>query len=164
MSVTIRKLTREILCEYLGQLIAISEICWREINADPWLQDNFLQEHPGKWLLSSIAFNGNEPVGFLISTFRWPPKGGTRRDKGLVGYINKLVIRPEHRRNGIASQLVNHTIEMLSNKMNAREVRLSIDPHNTNAILFWKKQGFTFMETIRDRHGDEMHLYQKELS
>ena len=65
---------------------------------------------------------------------------------GHRGWLYAVAVRPEHRRKGIGSQLVQHAIQALKER-GCVKVNLQIRPANTQVAAFYQSVGFA----IEDR-------------
>ena len=71
--------------------------------------------------------------------------------RGGMAYIMTIGVIDELRRNGIASYLLNKTIELLVNtRPEVKGLCLHVIDHNQSAIHFYIKNGFTVIKTIPD--------------
>lgn len=88
----------------------------------------FLERNPG---LSFIALDGTDVVGAVLCGH-----------DGRRGYIDQLVVRQSHRRQGIGRSLVSRCIYNLM-RIGIRKWHLFVDEENQGAIEFWQRLGFS---------------------
>lgn len=80
---------------------------------------------------------GDDPiVGVIIS------KVEPHRDVRMRGYIGMLVIEPEFRGRGIASELVRRSIDAMITQDNVDEVMLETEVINDGALRLYESMGF----------------------
>lgn len=97
----------------------------------------YLDRNPG---LSFVAEIGDQSVGCIMSGH-----------DGRRGYLQHLVVLPEHRRKGIANALVENCLAMLDALGIAKS---HIDVIRTNALAhaYWQSQGWQLRTDI-DRYS-----------
>ena len=78
-----------------------------------------------------IAYNENEPVGFLSIT----------REKGDSAKLNKLYLVPELHGTGRGQQLIRRSLEVAAS-LGARELWLQVNKRNERAIHAYTRAGF----------------------
>jgi ribosomal protein S18 acetylase RimI-like enzyme len=66
---------------------------------------------------------------------------------GRRGYIHHLAVHPNHRRQGLARQLVDHCLAALANA-GIQKCHLFIFNNNTNGMEFWKSIGWVYRSDI----------------
>ncbi|MFN2174263.1 MAG: GNAT family N-acetyltransferase [Candidatus Promineifilaceae bacterium] len=86
-----------------------------------------LERNPG---LSFVAQDGEQLVGAVLCTH-----------DGRRGYIDQLVVRKSHRRQGIGKGLVSRCIFNLM-RNGIRKWHLFVEEDNQDAVAFWKKLGW----------------------
>ncbi len=76
---------------------------------------------------------------------------------GRRGYIYHAAVHPDHRRQGIATQLVETSMAAL-HKLGIAKVALVVFDHNASGNAFWEKIGFTVRDDLvyRNRAMVEM--------
>ena len=94
-----------------------------------------------------LVFDGEEICGYLIA-------GCCHRN--ISATILKIAVHPEHRRKGIATNLVHKLVEILQDKKIAEIDVIVIDACKP-AILFYKKVGFKTVSTIPQASNDDLH-------
>ena len=97
----------------------------------------YLERNPG---LSFVAETGDQAVGCIMCGH-----------DGRRGYLQHLVVLPEHRRKGIANALVEHCLGALAGLGIAKS---HVDVFKTNdlAHAFWRSQGWKLRTDI-DRYS-----------
>ncbi|MGB6104440.1 MAG: GNAT family N-acetyltransferase [Pusillimonas sp.] len=104
----------------------------------------YLDRNPG---LSFIAQTAGQSVGCIMAGH-----------DGRRGYLQHLVVLPEHRRQGIASALVQHCLAALG-ALGIVKSHVDVMKTNAPAHVYWQSQGWTPRTDI-DRYsfiqgGDE---------
>ena len=94
-----------------------------------------------------LVFDGEEICGYLIA-------GCCHRN--ISATILKVAVHPDHRRKGIATNLVYKLVEILKDKKVAEIDVIVIDTCKP-AILFYKKVGFKTVSTIPQASNDDLH-------
>ena len=89
--------------------------------------DRLLKRNPG---LSFVARDGEQLVGAVLCTH-----------DGRRGYIDHLVVRESHRRQGIGKGLVARCLFNLM-RVGIRKWHLFVQEDNQEAIAFWRKLGW----------------------
>ena len=94
-----------------------------------------------------LVFDGKEVCGYLIA-------GCCHRNVSAT--ILKVAVHPEHRRKGIATNLVHKLVEILKDK-NITEIDVIVIDECKPAILFYKKVGFKTVSTIPQPSNNDLH-------
>jgi len=94
-----------------------------------------------------LVFNGQEVCGYLIA--------GCCHEN-IVATILKIAVHPEHRRKGIATNLVHKLVEILKDRK-ITEIDVIVIDGCKPAILFYKKVGFKTVSTIPQASNDDLH-------
>jgi N-acetylglutamate synthase len=126
VSVFIREMTSADYDEVLAlwrtsPAIAVSDIDSRECI------ERFLDRNPG---LSFVAHDGEKLVGAVLCGH-----------DGRRGYIDQLIVHPDHRRQGIGRNLVSRCLFHLM-RMGIRRWNLFVFEDNAEAIAFWRHLGW----------------------
>ena len=125
-------IVRDAQQEDLAKVLEIEKLSF----ADPWNND-FLEKVSKDIFLVS----GEQEVhGFIIA-------GCCHRN--ISATILKVAVHPEHRRQGIATNLLNKLIVILKNKQIV-EVDVVVDIERTPAISLYKKVGLEIVSTISE--------------
>jgi len=112
--------------EHLPALAEIERRCF----SDPWSEDGFAAELGNPTARFYVALMAGEPVGYA----------GMHNVLG-EGYITNVAVCPEHRRCGIASQLLAYLIEQ-SEKEKMHFITLEVRVSNHAAIALYRSFGF----------------------
>ena len=94
-----------------------------------------------------LVFDGEGICGYLIA-------GCCHRNVSAT--ILKVAVHPEHRRKGIATNLVHKLVEILKDKK-VTEIDVIVIDACKPAILFYKKVGFKTVSTIPQASNDDLH-------
>ena len=89
--------------------------------------DRYLQRNPG---LSFVSEADGELVGCIMSGH-----------DGRRGYLQHLVVRPTHRRQGIANGLVNRCLTELES-LGILKSHIDVLKTNASGALYWEGQGW----------------------
>jgi ribosomal protein S18 acetylase RimI-like enzyme len=100
----------------------------------PWEEGDFMEQEPEKWELSRYATNWAEIVGFLI--------GSHRKE---TYYMNRLMIHPAYRRNGIGKELYYNFEKSCRDKKQENNITLRVLLNNRNALNLYKDLGFEIL-------------------
>lgn len=92
-----------------------------------------MEENPSFFL---GAFLNDELVGCVVASY-----------DGRKGWINRLAVLPEHRRKGIAQQLLSQAEKVLMEK-GAEVIGVLIFNTNAPSLSFFEKMGYEPMEEI----------------
>jgi ribosomal-protein-alanine N-acetyltransferase len=102
-----------------------------------------------------LVFGQPELYGFLIA--------GCRNRNGSASLL-KIAVHPEHRRKGIATNLINKLVEMLRDRQIAYLEVIVLETREP-AISLYKKIGFQLVSTIpQDSHNDDLWVMKLELT
>lgn len=110
-----------------------------------WLEDETYRVY--------VAESDNDIVGFA-SAHRWGPPPIYAESSEV--YLDELYVRPDHRREGQGTQLVN-AVRDWSDRIGARRVRLNVLAANEAARAFWTAldaQPLTLTYTIEQTESD----------
>ncbi|MBR1432445.1 MAG: GNAT family N-acetyltransferase [Ruminiclostridium sp.] len=66
---------------------------------------------------------------------------------GRRGYIYHTAVEPDHRHQGIATELVNKAMEALK-ALGINKTALVVFSNNTDGNIFWEKNGFTSRQDL----------------
>ena len=90
----------------------------------------YLQEKSCNYL---VCRQNTELLGYIFLSIDETYRG--------EGYINELYILPKHRRNGIASKLLDRGLKWLKEN-NCTDICITVNRKNKNALKLYKKFGF----------------------
>jgi len=99
-----------------------------------------------------LVFDGKGVCGYLIA-------GCCHRNVSAT--ILKVAVHPEHRRKGIATNLVHKLVEILKDRK-ITEIDVIVIEGCKPAILFYKKAGFKTVSTIPQASNND--LYEMKLT
>ena len=99
-----------------------------------------------------LVFDGQEVCGYLIA--------GCCHEN-IVATILKVAVHPEHRRKGIATNLVHKLVEILKDRK-ITVIDVIVIEGCKPAILFYKKVGFKTVSTIPQASNND--LYEMKLT
>jgi ribosomal-protein-alanine N-acetyltransferase len=115
--------------------------------ANPW--DRQFLENISKDIF--LVFSGSEVYGFLIA-------GCCHRN--VTASILKIAVHPQHRRKGIATNLLDTLLERLGDKQ-IYEVEVNVLKECESAISFYKKVGFEITATMEQGSlNDDIYLME----
>ena len=119
--------------------------------ANPW--DREFLENIAKAIF--LVFGQYELYGFLIA--------GCGNGNGSASLL-KVAVHPEHRRKGIATNLINKLLEMLRDRQIAHLEVIVLETCEP-AISLYKKFGFKVVSTIpQASHNDDLWVMKLELT
>jgi ribosomal protein S18 acetylase RimI-like enzyme len=128
MKTTILPLTRAALAQ---QLEAFQQLD-AETKGERWGAEHFLQELPGKWECSRVAFDAEGRLaGFAIASL-----------KKEALHLHRLVVGPPHRRSGLGTRLLLAMAHCAQHHA-LPTVTLKLDRANTDAWRLYERLGFT---------------------
>ncbi len=93
-----------------------------------------------------LVFEGIEVCGYLIAGCC---------HKNISATILKVAVHPEHRRKGIATNLVHKLVEILKDKK-VTEIDVIVIDACKPALLFYKKVGFKTVSTIPQTSNNDL--------
>jgi len=129
-----------------GEENCYSEEVMREIFIEDQKDDNFVCSYRDE-IVAYISYN---------------PK--SQRRKGSI-YIINLVVSPEHRKKGIAQNLIYTACKYYQSKGNCLPMSLQVDKDNIPAINLYKKVGFEIKEPICEAdEDDEQYIMEADIS
>ena len=125
--------------EDFAKVIEIEELSF----PTPWDHDFF--ENISKDIF--LVFDGEEVCGYLIAGCC---------HKNISATILKVAVHPEHRRKGIATNLVRKLVEILKDR-NIAEIDVIVMDACKPAMLFYEKVGFQTVSTIPQASSNDLH-------
>ena len=113
---------------------------------------NTFNESPSREFL--VAEKAKKIIGFII---------GIKTNNETVR-IPMLAVHKNYRKQGIGSALVTHLLKKLL-LQNIQHIDLEVKTSNTAAIQFYKKHGFTIIETITNFYqtGENAYIMKRVL-
>ena len=119
--------------------------------SNPW--DRQFLENISKAIF--LVLGQQEVYGFLIAGCR---------NRNVSANLLKIAVHPEHRRKGIASNLINKLVEMLRDRQ-IGEVEVIVLKTCKPAISLYKKVGFKLVSTIPQvSNNDDLCVMKLKLS
>ena len=119
--------------------------------ANPW--DREFLENISETIF--LVFGQQELYGFLIA--------GCRNRNGSASLL-KIAVHPEHRRKGIATNLINKLVEILRDRQIA-QVEVIVLGTCEPAISLYRKSGFKMVSTIpQASYNDDLWVMKLELT
>ncbi|MGQ0505244.1 MAG: GNAT family N-acetyltransferase [Myxococcaceae bacterium] len=81
------------------------------------------------------------------------------RDGPVPGaaYMRNVVVKPELRKKGVGSLLLNHALQV-ARDMHRKTLALRVDPANDVAVSFYRKSGFTTVQTVVSKKSGKLRL------
>ena len=94
-----------------------------------------------KGFISFVAFDGEEPVGYIFALLYKMPENAFKY-ANKVRYIDQIGVNKSHQKRGIATLLIN---EVKAIGINEKVSRIELDHwnDNTNAEAFFARLGFS---------------------
>ena len=135
----------------LPEVIAIEQTCFEF----PWSEEDFLDCLRQRNCIGMVAEHEGHVVGFMI--YEVP--------KNRIHLLN-MATAPEHRRRGVAGQMVQKLIGKLANQKRSKIV-LEVRETNLPALLFFRTIGFRATNILRNFYEDKQedaYLMQYRLS
>lgn len=123
---------------------------------EPSIRNDLARDHASAETLNLGAFIDDVPVGMIGFRRHMRQK---RRHKGFIWGVFVL---PEHRRCGIAHQLLAGIFEFARNLPELEQITVSVTHENTAAIHFYKLHGFSTYG-IEPKAMKADHVYYDEI-
>ena len=81
------------------------------------------------------------------------------RDGPVPGaaYMRNIVVKNELRKRGVGYQLLNRALDV-AREMNRKTLALRVDPSNDAAVSFYRKNGFTTVQTVVSKKSGKLRL------
>lgn len=81
------------------------------------------------------------------------------RDGPVPGaaYMRNIVVKPEVRKKGVGTLLLDHAISQAKD-MYRKTLALRVDPSNSPAVAFYRKNGFTTVATVVSKKSGKLRL------
>jgi len=106
--------------------------------------------------ITLVAVSSNKIVGFIVGSIE-------KFKDDVVGHIYSIDVKPECRRRGIGSRLLNSVEEILK-RIGAKTCYLEVNVNNAVAIKFYLKHNYRFFESLKNYYGigkDGIRLIKK---
>ena len=108
----------------------------------PWLEEDFIRCLRQRNCIGMVAEHEDRVVGFMIYELY----------KNRIHVLN-FAVGSEHRRRGVASQMVAKLVAKLSAQRRNR-ILLEVRETNLDAQLFFRESGFRAVSVLRDYYED----------
>lgn len=96
-----------------------------------------------------VAKLQNTVVGYVTVERDGPVQG--------AAYMRNVVVEPKLRRKGLGGRLLEHAFGVAGD-MYRRTVALRVDPSNSPAVSFYRKNGFTTVATVVSKKSGKLRL------
>lgn len=128
--------------------------------SDPWRSRNENYESSLQALtqlrpFTQVARLQSTVIGYVTIERDGPVPG--------AAYMRNIVVKPELRRKGVGTQLLNHALQT-ARDMYRKTLALRVDPSNAPAVSFYRNAGFTTVATVVSKKSGKLRLLMsKEL-
>ena len=142
---------REYSARDLGIIFALDEVCFEApFRFSARTMQQFAEARNA---LTVIAENetADEIAGFSIAHVE-------RAGKGLRAYVVTLDVAPQHRRQGLARQMMQR-IEQQALEVGCEAVELHVSVDNDGAIAFYESEGYERSHMVKSFYGLGRHAY-----
>ena len=112
---------------HVKQIAQLEKICF----SNPWSENSIASELENKLAFWLVAMEGETVAGYI----------GSQTVMDETDMMN-VAVHPDHRRKGIAEELVNTLVENLK-KMGSHRLTLEVRASNASAIALYEKLGFS---------------------
>ena len=114
-----------------------------------WNEENFMYELPLKWQFSFGVYENEKLLGFCFASNKL----------NGVYYIHLIFISSEIRGKSIGKKMIEFA-KNIAKQNNINKIELRCPESNTDALTFYKKNGFSILEIIKDDiSGNEADCY-----
>ncbi len=76
------------------------------------------------------------------------------KNKEGTAHVTAVFVKPEFRKQGIATKLLGHLLEVLKKDIRVSNVELAVSTDQKEAFQLYKKFGFEIIGTVRNKMGD----------
>jgi ribosomal protein S18 acetylase RimI-like enzyme len=128
MTLEVRPLTRDELAEKVAHFINIAT----DVPGEYWTAEHFLVDRPGKWTLSSAAWQAGVLVGYAIVSERGPSHA----------HLHHFMVATAARGSGVGARLAHFMME-LAKTQGYQRLTLKVATDNVGAQRFYRRIGFT---------------------
>lgn len=123
-------------------------------NSDPWKQrgesyDESLAALTKLRPFIQVAKLQNTVVGYVTIERDGPVPG--------AAYMRNIVVKPELRKKGLGTLVLDHAISV-ARDMYRKTLALRVDPSNSPAVAFYRKNGFTTVATVVSKKSGKLRL------
>lgn len=131
--------------QHLPHYLPLAQALWPKSNQDE-LKKEFLKDLESNFYETYLAQHEDGTyIGFINLSLRTDYVQGSSTSP--VAYIEGIYVTPEHRNQGIATQLVTQA-ETWAKEKNCTELASDTELHNTDSQAFHQQVGFQKSETI----------------
>jgi [ribosomal protein S18]-alanine N-acetyltransferase len=122
--------------------------------SEPWKSRNEKPEESHEALtklrpFTQVAKLQNHIVGYVTVERDGPVPG--------AAYMRNIVVKAELRRKGLGTILLNHGIQT-ARDLHRKTLALRVDPANAAAVSFYRKAGFTTVQTVVSKKSGKLRL------
>ncbi len=121
----------------------------------------FFVEHLKEYNLAFfVAVTDGKVVGYIMPRIEWG-FSNLRQLPVLVrkGHVVSIAVLEEYRRRGIATALLNASMQSMKNDYKAEEVYLEVRVSNNPAIALYEKLGFSKVKVLKAYYADGEDAY-----
>ncbi len=123
-------------------------------NSEPWKARGETQEDSLKALTQlkpfiHVAKLQSQLVGYVTVERDGPVPG--------AAYLRNIVVKPELRRKGLGNVLLEQALKA-ARDMYRKTIALRVDPSNSPAVSFYRKEGFTTVATVVSKKSGKLRL------
>ena len=140
---------RQFNTQDLESVIEINRTCLPENYASFFFMDTF-QNCPSAFRVAQV---GTQIVGYIMCRIEHGFSDIKRLKFVRKGHIISIAVMPEHRRAGIASELVKEALDALQ-EMKADECYLEVRATNETAIKLYEKLAFSLARRVSHYYAD----------
>lgn len=139
--------------DYLNEVLRLNIRCFRDGDNYTKYTFDYLLNEPRSVSYRAVA-NGREMVGFAFMM----------ENENGAAHLTTIGIAPEHRRRGLAGQLLNH-VEKAAINRGLSTVVLEVRAGNVGAQTLYELAGYSVMQRIRKYYtnGEDCFLMMKSV-
>ena len=115
---------------------------------EPWTEDDFLTLLRNRNTIGLVAEHQDHVLAYAVYTLH-----------KTCFHLHNLAVHPDHRRQGVGSQVVGKLINKLST-LYRRYLILEVDETNLPAQLFFHSLGFRARRVLRGWYGGDRDAYR----
>ena len=135
----------------LGIIFALDEVCFEApFRFSARTMQQFAEARNALTVIAESETTG-EIAGFAIAHVE-------RAGKGLRAYVVTLDVVPQHRRHGLARQMMQR-IEQQALDVGCEAVELHVSVDNGGAIAFYESEGYERSHMVKSFYGLGRHAY-----
>ena len=148
---------REYNSRDLGTIFAMDVVCFEPpFRFSKRVMQQFAEARNALTVVAETE--AGEIAGFCIAHVE-------RAGKGLRAYVVTLDVAPDHRRQGLARQMLER-IEQQAKEAGCDSIELHVSVENEGAIAFYQREGYDRSHVVKSFYGLGRHayVYQKALT